>query len=94
LQFLWKIKVAWYPKWHKINSLVSVPMKLKQIHKIRWQRPQSCVVLASSLLDYRFLSHLILVATSVDLLCGLVVRVLGYISGGPGSIPGTTRKKK
>jgi hypothetical protein len=30
---------------------------------------------------------------SKDLLCGLVVRVLGYRSGGPGSIPGTTRKK-
>jgi hypothetical protein len=28
-----------------------------------------------------------------DLLCGLVVRILGYRSGGPGSIPGTTRKK-
>jgi hypothetical protein len=28
-----------------------------------------------------------------DRLCGLVVRVLGYISGGRGSIPGTTRKK-
>jgi hypothetical protein len=27
-------------------------------------------------------------------ICGLVVRVLGYRSGGPGSIPGTTRKKK
>jgi hypothetical protein len=27
------------------------------------------------------------------LLCGLVVRVLGYRSGGQGSIPGTTRKK-
>jgi hypothetical protein len=27
-------------------------------------------------------------------LCGLVVRVLGYRSGGPGSIPGTTMKKK
>jgi hypothetical protein len=27
-----------------------------------------------------------------DLLSGLVVRVLGYRSGGPGSIPGTTRK--
>jgi hypothetical protein len=26
-------------------------------------------------------------------LCGLVVRVLGYRSGGPGSIPVTTRKK-
>jgi hypothetical protein len=30
----------------------------------------------------------------VDRLCGLVVRSLGYRSGGPGSIPGTTRKKK
>jgi hypothetical protein len=28
-----------------------------------------------------------------DRLCGLVVRVLGYRSGGPSSIPGTTRKK-
>jgi hypothetical protein len=27
-----------------------------------------------------------------DCLCGLVVRVLGYTCGGPGSIPGTTRK--
>jgi hypothetical protein len=30
----------------------------------------------------------------IDRLCGLVVRVLGYRSGGLGSIPGTTRKKK
>jgi hypothetical protein len=29
----------------------------------------------------------------LDRLCGLVVRVLGYRSGGLGSIPGTTRKK-
>jgi hypothetical protein len=29
-----------------------------------------------------------------DRLCGLVVGVLGYRSGGPGSIPGTTRKRK
>jgi hypothetical protein len=28
-----------------------------------------------------------------DRLCGLVVRVLGYRSGGRGSIPGTTKKK-
>jgi hypothetical protein len=28
-----------------------------------------------------------------DRLCGLVVRVLGYRSASPGSIPGTTRKK-
>jgi hypothetical protein len=30
---------------------------------------------------------------SYDRLCGLVVSVLGYRSGDPGSIPGTTRKK-
>jgi hypothetical protein len=29
-----------------------------------------------------------------DRLCGLVVRVLGYRSGGPSLIPGTTREKK
>jgi hypothetical protein len=29
-----------------------------------------------------------------DRLCGLVVRVLGYRSEGPGSIPGTTRKRR
>jgi hypothetical protein len=29
----------------------------------------------------------------MDRLFGLVVRVVGYRSGGPGSIPGTTRKK-
>jgi hypothetical protein len=35
-----------------------------------------------------------LVFLKTDRLCGLVVRVLGYRSGGPGSIPGTTREKK
>jgi hypothetical protein len=30
----------------------------------------------------------------IDRLCGLAVRVLGYRSGVPGLIPGTTRKKK
>jgi hypothetical protein len=29
----------------------------------------------------------------VERLCGLVVKALGYRSGGPGSIPGATRKK-
>jgi hypothetical protein len=36
----------------------------------------------------------LLYTRSLGRLCGLVVRVLGYRSGGPGSIPGTTRKKK
>jgi hypothetical protein len=29
----------------------------------------------------------------IDCLCDLVVRVIGHRSGGPGSIPGTTKKK-
>jgi hypothetical protein len=35
-----------------------------------------------------------MIRESSDRLCGLVVRVLGYKSGGPGSISGTTGKKK
>jgi hypothetical protein len=45
---------------------------------------------------YNFLIY-IFIRSFPDRLCGLVVRVLGYRSGGPGSIPGTTRfseKKK
>jgi hypothetical protein len=41
----------------------------------------------SNLLEFREYMELI------DRLCGLVVRVLGYRSGGPGSIPGTTPPK-
>jgi hypothetical protein len=37
--------------------------------------------------------NIIIVIIIIDHLCGLVVRVLGYRSGGPGSIPGTTKKK-
>jgi hypothetical protein len=37
---------------------------------------------------------LTILSNILDRLCGLVVRGLGYRSGGPGSIPGTTRKKR
>jgi hypothetical protein len=37
---------------------------------------------------------LLLLDIGTDRLCGLVVRVLGYRSGGPDSIPATTGKKK
>jgi hypothetical protein len=40
----------------------------------------------------RQLGFVVIIIT--DRLCGLVVRVLGYRTGGPGSIPGTTRKKE
>jgi hypothetical protein len=38
--------------------------------------------------------EILLLIILFDRLCGLVVRVLGYRSGGPGSIPGTTKEKK
>jgi hypothetical protein len=46
------------------------------------------VHILSSLIWFIYLHVLLL---SFDRLCGLVVRVLGYRFGGPGSIPGTTR---
>jgi hypothetical protein len=36
---------------------------------------------------------IIIITIIIDRLFGLVVRVLGYRSGGPDSIPGTTKKK-
>jgi hypothetical protein len=48
---------------------------------------------ASCSVAYFHVSYLIHHHVLDDRLCGLVVRVLGYRSGGPGSIPGTTRKK-
>jgi hypothetical protein len=44
-------------------------------------------------LPNRGLSLFCLIFKTRDRLCGLVVRVLGYRSGGLDSIPGTTRKK-
>jgi hypothetical protein len=42
-------------------------------------------------MDFLFFFNLRNPSNRTDRLCGLVVRVLGYRSGGPGSIPGTTR---
>jgi hypothetical protein len=50
-----------------------------------------------SCVHYRLMYWIVFISassTSADRLCGLGVRVRGYRSGGPGSIPGTTRKKK
>jgi hypothetical protein len=44
-----------------------------------------------TLLSRNIIIFMFLVLIYGDHLCGLVVRVLGYRFGGPGSIPGTTR---
>jgi hypothetical protein len=45
------------------------------------------------LLDLGCFFRLLILYIVGDRHCGLVVRVLGYRFGGPGSIPATTRKK-
>jgi hypothetical protein len=45
-------------------------------------------------LNVKQLKHFRDHAQKRDRLCSLVVRVLGYRSGGPGSIPDTTKEKK
>jgi hypothetical protein len=44
-------------------------------------------------LPVRYGLNLYVLQKNVDRLCGLVVRVLGYRSGGPRSIPGTMKNK-
>jgi hypothetical protein len=59
----------------------------KQFHPVKFLISSMRVTTAASSYIWRELT------TIHDRLCGLVVRVLGCRSGGPGSIPGTTRKK-
>jgi hypothetical protein len=46
---------------------------------------------ASCFRRIRDIHKFLIIVEDMDRLCGLVVRVLGYRSGGRGSIPGTTR---
>jgi hypothetical protein len=59
-----------------------------------WGRGESLVYNIDLSVAVPLLISLRYVYSYVLAFCGLVVRVLGYRSGGPGSIPGTTSKKK
>jgi hypothetical protein len=50
--------------------------------------PSTCVIFETT---KQMLMKFGVLGLQCDRLCGLVARVLGYKSGGPGSIPGTTR---
>jgi hypothetical protein len=64
----------------------------RNAYRILMAKPEGSIPLGDTDVGGRIILKLIL--DTMDRLCGLVVRVLGYRSGGPGSIPGTTRKKK
>jgi hypothetical protein len=51
-----------------------------------------CLLIAK-LLHFEVLEFSFTIWYAIDCLCGLVVRVLGYRSGGPGSIPTLPKKK-
>jgi hypothetical protein len=69
---------------------IGLIFKLLFVHERGLPSPESTAVLSF----LRALLQKYMLGVLSDRLCGLVVRVLGYRSGGPGSIPGTTRKKK
>jgi hypothetical protein len=69
----------------KYNFFAEVSVKfLDLLQSDAWKVIQSC----------KRVMYLNMYVTFYDRLCGLVVRVLGYRSEGPGSIPGTTKEKK
>jgi hypothetical protein len=73
---------------------VSFPFHVIYVRKLFFFLLKVCtsVTFADNSTD-SFSSYLLNVLLQLDRLCGLVVRVLGYRSGGLGSIPGTTKKK-
>jgi hypothetical protein len=80
---------------YKTNLLRVLPDTLKSLKPVKVVHATSVtlslLLLYLSFMDFHgFFSN---VGIHSDRLCGLVVRVLGYRSGGPGSIPGTTKEK-
>jgi hypothetical protein len=69
---------------HKLHILLRIHLHFTPLHF-------TAILMNSTAPSLRLISHS--PNPFPDRPCGLVVRVLGYRSGGPGSIPGTTRKK-
>jgi hypothetical protein len=86
IQILWFILIT---SSHLHPGLPNGPPK-SYMHSSSTPRPY---ILCPSSPPWFHHSNYIWFHTEFDRLCGLVVRVLGYRSGGPGSIPSTTRKK-
>jgi hypothetical protein len=74
--------------------IVHIPSSLQYFGAVMWFLYCIPAVPNLSSLPYPLVRLLIYEYPPRHHLCGLVVRVLGYRSGGPGSIPGTTRKKE
>jgi hypothetical protein len=72
--------------WYVARTLTTRPQRrsVSELHNI----------IITSWVQTRTVRNFRNVLCKLDGLCGLVVRVLGYRSGGPGSILGTTRKKE
>jgi hypothetical protein len=71
-----------------LTSVISLILSLKNL------KSRHSFIKTKNTVTETFLADFFIVFGLNDRLCGLVVRVLGYRSGGPGSIPGITRKKK
>jgi hypothetical protein len=96
------LSISWNPKVHyRIHNslpLVSIPSQSNRIHTTPSYLSKISAHLSLGFPSGLFPYNLILISVNntyvVDRLCGLVVGVLGYRSGGPGSIPGATSLDK
>jgi hypothetical protein len=70
------------------------PERRQRLESVHYYRTEQLIVQQRcQVLLFRIPNLFAICIDIFDGLCGLVVRVLGYRSGGSGSIPGTTRKK-
>jgi hypothetical protein len=80
-----------------VASLILVPASSQSLtrrrHFVQFNRKLSEYKNETQTYLYSVNSDFYLISANLDRLCGLVVRVLDYRSGGPGSIPGTNKKK-
>jgi hypothetical protein len=67
---------------------------LSSLHTNSVYRVQVSQVFQYCACDVTCRPQVMIVSITKRELCGLVVRGIGYRSGGPGSIPGTTKKKE
>jgi hypothetical protein len=78
---------------HTSNTSGKITRHAETKHTTQHSTNNKNTTYTKNTMQIKLINKLSILYTEQDSLCGLVVRVLGYDSTDPGSIPGTTRKK-